>query len=376
MNIIRIPAAFIRGGTSKGVFFHSKDLPADEKERDKIFLKVLGSPDPYQRQLNGLGGGLSSLSKAAIISPSSREDADIDYTFAQVAVDKPIVDYSANCGNLSSAVGPFAIDEGLLKTKDGEAQVRVFNTNTKKYFNASFRVQDGKAITRGELEIPGVADKGAAIRLDFIEPDGAATGKLLPTGNTTDEIKIPNIGKLEVSLIDASNPVVFVEAKQLNVDVTNLPDELERQKGLMQQLETIRCHCAVLMGLAKNENGVALANPKIALVGEANDFTSISNETISKKQHHINMRVVSMERIHKVVTLTSGMCLASASQIPGTLPYRIVRGQNQNEDLLIGNPSGVLPVRANMKNNNGQWRTISTLVYRTQRRLMDGFVYL
>ena len=188
----RIKAAFIRGGTSKGVFFRAGDLPEEQEERDATLLRALGSPDPYERQLDGMGGGLSSVSKAVIIGKSAREDADIDYTFAQVSVNEPLVDYAGTCGNLSSATGPFAIDEGMIDTRDGEAVVRVFNTNTSKIFHARFDVGDGEAVVEGEQRIPGVTQAGARVALEFLSPGGSMTGALLPTGNVVDEIETPD----------------------------------------------------------------------------------------------------------------------------------------------------------------------------------------
>src|SRR6476620_4772097 len=212
MNQAWIPATFWRGGTSKGVFFLAKDLPAAREKIDPILLAVLGTPDPYGRQLNGMGGGVSSLSKAVIIGPPTHPDADVDYTFVQVAVDREMTDWSGNCGNLSSVFGPFAIDEGLVKVLDGEATVRFHQTNTKKIIHARFRVEDGKAAVDGDMEIPGVAGTGAPVRLDFVNPGGATTGKLLPTGNVLDTVFIPGHGEFAASMVDASHPTVFVRA--------------------------------------------------------------------------------------------------------------------------------------------------------------------
>jgi 2-methylaconitate isomerase len=220
-----VPAVFMRGGTSKGLFFHAGDLPADAAARDRLLLAALGSPDPFGRQLDGMGGGISSLSKAAVIGPPTRPGADVDYTFAQVAVDRPVVDLGANCGNLSSAVGPFAVDEGLCPRADGAALVRIHNTNTGGLIHARFAVRDGRAETRGELSIPGVAGTGSPVRLDFLDPGGARTGRLLPTGRPVDEVELGGAGRFRLSLVDAAAPVAFVAAADHDVGVRMLSME-------------------------------------------------------------------------------------------------------------------------------------------------------
>ena len=218
MSQKRVPAIFMRGGSSKGVFFHSSDLPEDKNSWDELFLSVLGSPDPYGRQLNGMGGGISSLSKAVVISPPTRLDADVDYTFAQISVKDSVVDYSSNCGNLSSAVGPFAIDTGLVDASGSKKEVRIHNTNSGKLIVSKVPLRDGLSEVVGDFSIPGVSGTGAKVQLDFLDPGGTRTGSLLPTGNTVDIITLPNAGDFEVSLVDASVPCAFIEAKALGVD--------------------------------------------------------------------------------------------------------------------------------------------------------------
>ena len=223
---------------------------------------MLGTPDPYGRQLNGMGGGISSLSKVAIIGPPTHPDADVDYTFGQVVVDRPLVDYGANCGNLSSVVGPFAVDTGLVAAADGEALVRIHNTNTRKIIHARFEVKDGKAVTQGDFAIAGVAGTAARIRLDFLDPGGTVTPGLLPTGNVVDRITVDGVGELEVSLVDASNPVVYVRASDLGLEGTELPDEIEAVPGLMAKLDRIRRQAGVLMGLARDTRGCRIVQPE------------------------------------------------------------------------------------------------------------------
>jgi len=369
----RIPAVFVRGGSSKGVVFHARHLPHEASDRDRILLAVLGSPDPFGRQLNGMGGGISSLSKAAIVSPSSRDDADVDYTFAQVAVDRPVVDYGSNCGNLASAIGPFAIDEGLVSVQGPEAVVRIFNTNTSKIIHARFDVKDGQAAETGEFVIPGVAGGGARIRLDFLNPGGAATKAFLPSGLVMDQLEIPGVGRLHVTLADATNPVVFVDARVLGLTLVESPEQIDANKGLMRTLDAIRRAGGVKMGLGATSESVSLANPKVALVAPATDFRAIDGSTVAAAEYDVAIRIVSMEKTHKAVTLTGAMCLAAACKVTGSIPHSLAR---PSTDVRIGNPSGVLPVGAVVEQTASGWEARHATVYRTARRLMEGFVVL
>ncbi len=263
----RIPAAFIRGGTSKAIVFNRADLPDDRAEWDAIFLAALGSPDPNGRQLNGMGGGISSLSKICVVGPSDRPDADVDYTFAQVAVDKGIVGYAANCGNMSSAIGPFAVDEGMVDADGAEALVRIYNTNTKKLIHARFPLDDGAAAVDGDFELPGVGGTGAPVRLEFRDPGGAGTGKLLPTGNVVDEIEVPGMGAVEASLVDAANPCVFVLAEVVGLDGTEGPAAIDAIEDVMAKLESVRARAAVLMGIAKTADEATRKSPSVPFIG-------------------------------------------------------------------------------------------------------------
>ena len=265
----RLRATFMRGGTSKALVLHRADLPPDQADWAPIFLAAMGSPDPNGRQLDGMGGGVSSLSKVCIVGPASRRDADIDYTFAQVSVGTAAVDYSANCGNMSSAMGPWALDEGLVPAPNGgEAVVRIHNTNTNKVIHARFPVEDGIAAVDGDLVLDGVAGSGAPIRLEFQDPGGARTGRLLPTGNAADMLDVPGLGPVEVSMVDAANPCVFVAAAALGASGIELPDEVDREPSLLARLEAIRCAASVAMGLAPSLEAAAsvLGAPKVAMV--------------------------------------------------------------------------------------------------------------
>ena len=365
-------ATFIRGGTSKGVFFRDDAIPKDRESRDRIFLHALGSPDPYGRQLNGMGGGVSSVSKAVVIGLSDLDDADINYTFAQVVVGKPEVDYSATCGNLSSAVGPFAVDAGLLAAVEGKQTVRVFNTNTNKYYHATFEVKDGQFQPQGDFEIPGVAGGGSMIRLDYIAPGGATSGKLLPSGNALDILDIPGIGRVEASLVDASNALVVVAAERFGKTATETFEELEADHAFMAAIDAVRRHGAVAMGLADSPETAALANPKIAIVAKSGASKSLSGSQITLDSHDMAVRMVSMELVHRALTLTGAMGLGVACRIPGSVANGIC--QERPGDIRLANPSGVLPVDADVSADNTGVTAHSCTVYRTARPLMNGQV--
>jgi 2-methylaconitate cis-trans-isomerase PrpF len=367
-----IPASFWRGGTSKGVFFHARDLPTSRADIDPIVLAVLGTPDPYGRQLNGMGGGISSLSKAVIIGPSTHPDADVDYTFIQVAVDRPMTDWSGNCGNLSSVVGPFAVDEGLVKVNDGEATVRFHQTNTKKIIHARFRVENGKAAVAGDMEIPGVAGKAAPVRLDFVNPGGATTGKLLPTGNVLDTIMIEGHGAFVASMVDASHPTVFVRASDFGLTGIESPDAIEADDGLMALLDIVRRRAGVIMGLGDTPESVELMSPRIAIVAAPQAFTAI-DKSLFDDRHDITTRMISMEKPHRAVPLASALCLAVACRIEGTLPNLLSRKSEPGAPIRVGNPSGVLAFGADVRHEGG-WIADSAGVYRTARCLMKGAV--
>lgn len=368
----KIPAAFIRGGASKGVFFHERDLPKDPKARDAIFLEVLGSPDPYQRQLNGLGGGLSSLSKIVIVKTSDRDDADVDYTFGQVSVDQPVVAYDTACGSLSAAVGAFAIDEGLIAAPDGEARVRVYMTNVDKHYHARFPVKDGRTVETGAFTIPGVAGGGAPVALDYQEPGGAITGSLLPSGRVRDTVEVAGIGPVEVSMVDASNALSFVRAEDLGCTGTELPDELEAKPGLLDRLDSIRRQCGVLMRLANRPEDVGLANPKVVMVSRPADFVATDGTRFAAADHDIATRVVSMGRINRTSPVTGAMCTGIAARIEGTIPHELATA---GSPIRVANPAGLFPIEADVvRNPDGSFQARSVTVFSTQRRLMEGFV--
>jgi 2-methylaconitate cis-trans-isomerase PrpF len=379
MRQLKIPAVFMRGGTSNAVVFNAKDLPADRALWDEIFLAAIGSPDPYGRQLDGMGGGVSSLSKVCVVGPSTRPDADIDYTFAQVQVKDARVDYGANCGNMSAAMGPFAVDEGLVKASGDDTMVRVHNTNTKKVIWARFPLDGGQAAVDGELAIPGVAGTGAPVRLEFREPGGAGTGRLLPTGNVADTLDVPGVGKVRVSMVDAANPCVFVRAQDLGIQGTELPDAIEGSPELLKKLSAIRVVASVAMGIAKTPEEAAkrAAIPFIGFVAAAQDARTLTGETIKGNDVDLTARMMSSGQPHRALPLTCTLCLAVAARIEGTVVNETARkGGNPEAEIRIGMPSGVLTAAASVRKLEGQWHAEQGAFYRTQRRMFEGHVVL
>ena len=373
---MKIRAVFMRGGTSKGVIFHARDL-GDRSTWDSTFLRVMGSPDRFGRQLDGMGGGISSLSKVCVVAPASTDGADVDYTFAQVMVNEPRVDYGANCGNMSSAIGPFAIDEGLLHVADGEAVVRIHNTNTHKIIHAAFPVEGGRAQTQGELEIPGVTGNGAPVRLEFLDPGGATTGHLLPSGRATQLLDVPGIGHIDASMVDAANACCFVDAATLGLEGTEMPQALERDAATLQHLESIRTHASVAMGIAPDLDGARARRtvPFVGIISPPRSFVTLSGDRVNADQMDIAVRMLSSGQPHRALPLTASLCVAVASNIEGTLVARACRAK-RSAVLRIGMPSGVLNVGADVIREGGRWVARSGSFYRTSRRLFDGHVHI
>jgi len=377
MKQLRIPAVFMRGGTSNAVVFHQRDLPADRAQWDEIFLAAIGSPDPYGRQLDGMGGGISSLSKVCVIGPPSRPDADIDYTFGQVLVKDARVDYSANCGNMSSAMGPFAVDEGLFKVSGKEALVRIHNTNTKKIIHARFALDDGLSAVDGDLAIPGVAGTGAPVKLEFREPGGATTGKLLPTGNAVDTLDVPGVGKLRVSMVDAANACAFVNAADIGLTGTEMPDVLDNSPEILKKLSAIRIAASVAMGITANAEAAAKKTsvPFIGFVSPAQGATLLTGEALKAGDVDLTGRMISNGQPHRALPLTASLCMAVAARIAGSVVYEATRRtDNPESEIRIAMPSGVLTVAASVKQKDGQWHAEQGAFYRTQRRMFEGVV--
>lgn len=374
-----IPAVFMRGGTSKALMVHKRDLPADQDAWADLFTAAMGSPDPYGRQLDGMGGGVSSLSKVCIIAPSSHPDADVDYTFAQVSVHEKKVDYRGNCGNMSAAVGPFALDQGLVQASGDTACVRIFNTNTQKIIHNTFSVEGGEARYDGDLQIPGVSGSGSAIRLDFLSPGGASTGKLLPTGQLTDTLEVPGIGKIEVSMVDAANAAVFVRAQDVGLTGLELPDYLESNPDILARLDAIRLQASVAMGIAPDIESARQIKivPFVAIVSPVADNPTLSGELVPASEIDLVARVISNGQPHRALPLTISLCTAVAARMTGSIPSQCLSAATPaNGPLRLGMPSGVLTVGAQVEQQDGQWQAIAGSFYRTARRLFDGRVWV
>ena len=373
----KLPAVFMRGGTSKAVIFHARDLPESRAEWGPIFLSVMGSPDPSMRQLNGMGGGVSSLSKVCVIGPPSRPDADVDYTFAQVLIDKARVGFDSNCGNMSSAIGPFAVDEGLVpKPRNGEAVVRIHNTNTRKIIVSRFAMDGDEAAVAGDMALDGVAGTGAPIRLEFMEPGGAKTGRLLPTGSAADTLQVEGLGRVPASLVDAANPCVFVPAEAVGVTATEPPTQIEQDAALLAKLEAIRRAASVVMGIAPDlEKAGAISVPIVSFVAPPVCMTVLSGRRLAPADMDIAVRMMSNGQAHRATPLTGALCLAVATRVPGTIPNEFARSLSEGAmQIRIAHASGVITVDAKVAPSGNELHAEYAAVYRTARRLFEGRV--
>lgn len=375
----KLPAVFMRGGTSKAVIFHARDLPASRDEWEPIFLSALGSPDPNMRQLNGMGGGVSSLSKVCVIGPPSRPDADVDYTFAQVLIDKARVDYNSNCGNMSSAIGPFAVDEGIVQKPSGpDAVVRIHNTNTKKIIVSRFGMDGDTAAVAGDMALDGVGGTGAPIRLEFLEPGGAKTGKLLPTAKSVGMLEVEGLGRVPASMIDAANPCVFVPADALGATATESPSEIEQNAKLMRHLEAVRRAASVAMGITPDlDKAGTMSVPLIGMVAPPAAMTVLSGRKLAPADMDIAVRMMSNGQAHRATPLTAALCLAVATRVAGSIPNEMAkRSIGDASQIRIGHASGVIVVDAKVTASAGNAEPYAEYgaVYRTARRLFEGRV--
>lgn len=369
--------SIVRGGTSKGIFIRENELPLDPKERDAVIRAVFGSPDI--RQINGLGGADVLTSKLAIIGPSSREDADVDYTFAQVSFETDKIDYNGNCGNISSAVGPFAIDEGLVRATDDMTRVRIHMKNTGKILTAEVPTEGGKSRETGNFQIDGVPGSGARITLDWSDTAGGVTGKLLPTGRVRDVLTVEG-QPYEVTLVDAGNPLVFIKAEALGMKGTESPSEIENNASLMQLIEKIRGEAAVLFGLCDRAERAAAEtpyNPFFAIVSKPRDYVAMNGEPVKKEEIDLVSRLLFMLRMHKAYPITGTVATSVALRIPGSVVWDVLKEEAKGRpEIQIGHPSGRIPVESEVTVNGDTVEIKKVGVYRTARRIMDGRVYL
>lgn len=379
MRQLKIPAVFMRGGTSRGVIFHRRDLPEDRADWDEILLAAMGSPDPNQRQLNGMGGGISSTSKVCIVAKSDRDDADIDYTFAQVSPKDAWVSYAALCGNMTSTMGPFAVDEGLVEDSGSETMVRIHNTNTGKIIHAHFTLDDGAAAVDGDYELLGVAGTGSPVRLDFLSPGGANTGKLLPTGNLIDTLDVPGVGKVEASLVDAGNSLALIDAARIGLTGTELPTEIDTPE-MLETIEKIRNVAGVVMGISATpeESRANRPNlPKVAMVAPPREARMLSGEIQPAEAGDLTVRIISSGNCHRALPLTGAICSSVATRIEGTIAHHFARKDERPDgNVRLMQASGITDLKPVVERENGAWVAKRVGVYRTQRRMFDGYVYV
>lgn len=365
----------MRGGTSKGVFFHERDLPDNLDLRDQFLLAAMGSPDPFRRQVDGLGGAISTTSKVAIIGDGAPFGVDVTYEFGQVGIDQPLVDRRGNCGNISSAVGPFAVDEGLVTPTDPITVVTFLNLNTNKVIVAHVPTLNGKFDPIGDSVLPGVPGTGASIQMDFLSPAGAVTGKLLPTGNVVDDLTVPGLGTIPVSLVDAANPLVFVRWEDVGLRGLELPSGVDADQDLLVRLESVRAHASVLAGIADDVHSATSHTPsvpKLALVGAPRDYRASNGVDIAEPSTNLRAAMMSMGRMHNSYPLTGAIATTVAANLPGTLVHDVAT--DADEAFIIGHPAGLLPMLSDIDTDASGWLVNSVSGFRTSRRLMEGHV--
>ena len=373
----RIPAVYMRGGTSKAVFFHQNHLPRNREIRDQVILAAYGSPDPNRRQMDGMGGSISTNSKVAIINPSSDPAYDVVYDFGQVSIDRPIIDYKGNCGNISAAVGPFAIDEGMVAAIEPVTEVRIFQKNTNKLIIAEVPVKDGRHNPQGDYAIHGVPGTGGRINLRFFDPGGSVTGKLFPTGNPLEKLDIPRLGKVKLTIIDAGNPWVLVPAGELDLVGTEI-EEIDQDQEIKAKLEAIRSRAAVLIGLAASPAEASQRSqsvPKIAMLSAPRRYETLDGKTIKSSQIDMVARVMSMGVLHKALAVSCAIAAAGAAAVEGTIMGQILDPAKSHQGRFrLGHPSGVFEVSAQVQKDGLNCKYIEAGFGRTARRLMEGYV--
>ncbi|SNR94311.1 2-methylaconitate cis-trans isomerase PrpF [Pseudomonas segetis] len=382
----KIAATYYRGGTSKGVFFALEDLPAAAQvpgaARDALLLRVIGSPDPYGKQIDGMGGATSSTSKTVILSKSRQPGHDVDYLFGQVSIDKPFVDWSGNCGNLSAAVGPFAIRSGMLDPErvphDGIATVRIWQANIGKSIVAHVPITNGEVQETGDFELDGVTFPAAEVKLEFIDPaddEEGAGGSMFPTGNLVDDFEVPGVGVLQATLINAGIPTIFINAQDIGFSGTELQDAINGDAKVLAMFESIRAHGAMRMGLIKHIDEAAKRQhtPKVAFVAAASDYISSSGKAVAATDVDLLVRAMSMGKLHHAMMGTAAVAIGTAAAIPGTL-VNLAAGGGERASVRFGHPSGTLTVGAEAKQVDGQWVVAKAIMSRSARVLMEGWV--
>lgn len=381
MKQLRIPAVYMRGGTSKGVFFLKGDLPSEPAAREKLLLRVIGSPDRYGKQTDGMGGATSSTSKIVILSKSERPDCDVDYLFGQVAIDAPVIDWSGNCGNLTTAVGPFAIDAGIVAAPtDGTATVRIWQANIGKRIVSHVPMRDGAVQELGDFELDGVTFPAAEVKLEFLDPadddgDGAG-GAMFPTGNRIDQLDVPGLGKIEATLINAGNPTIFVDAATLGLKGIELQKDINGDARTLALAEAVRSRGAVAMGLVKTPQEATEKRPhtpKLSFVASPAGYKASDGKNVPPESIDLLARIFSMGVLHHAMTGTGAVAIAAAAAIPGTIVSRVAPAGTDGR-VRFGHPSGVLSVGAEAREDAGQWAVKKVMMSRSARRLMEGWV--
>lgn len=375
----RIRTVVMRGGTSRALFVMRGELPQDSEIRDRAILRMYGSPDV--RQIDGLGGADGLTSKLAIIGPPTRPDADVDYTFGQVSITEPFVDYAGNCGNISSAVGPYAIDEGLVDATEPVTTVRIHQTNTQCILIAHVAVRNGKAAVEGGYHIDGVPGTGAHIGLDFSDTAGAVTGQLLPTGKPVDRLEVPDVGTIDVSIVDAGTPCVFVRARDMGITGTELPAQIDADAELNDRIERVRGTAAAAVGIVENWQEAAKKSPYLpffAMVRQPTDYVDFTTgTTIEAEQADFVSRLLFMLRMHKAYPVTGTVCTGAAARIPDTLVHEVCRSRAEHGPAVrIGHPAGVITIEASVEVAEDGYRLVQASLGRTARRLMEGYVFV
>jgi probable AcnD-accessory protein PrpF len=383
---IKVAATYMRGGTSKGVFFRLQDLPAAAQvpgaARDALLMRVIGSPDPYGKQIDGMGGATSSTSKTVILSKSTRPDHDIDYLFGQVSIDKAFVDWSGNCGNLSAAVGPFGITNGLVDPsripQNGVATVRIWQANISKTIIAHVPITNGAVQETGDFELDGVTFPAAEVQLEFMDPaaeEEGAGGSMFPTGNLVDDLEVPGVGTFKATMINAGIPTIFINAADIGYKGTELQDDINGDNKALAMFETIRAYGAVRMGLIKHIDEAAKRQhtPKVAFVAQPADYVSSSGKAVSAKDVNLLVRALSMGKLHHAMMGTAAVAIGTAAAIPGTL-VNLAAGGGNLDAVRFGHPSGTLRVGAQATQADGEWSVTKAIMSRSARVLMEGWV--